>query len=380
MPQQQLIIIGSGMAGYTLLREIRKLDKQLRITLICEDGGDFYSKPMLSNALDKQKDPQSLVVQNAQKMVETQNFELVNYTRISSIDTLNQQISSGSQHWQYSRLVLATGARPFVLPLAGDATPDILSINNLDDYRRFHEKLQPARQIAIIGPGLIGCEFANDLLSAAKQVSVIGPDAWPISNLLPSEIGLFLQHKLEQSGVSFHLENSVQTVNRVDSGYQLTLQDASVIPADLILSAVGLRANLDLAKGSTIKTARGFVVDRFLQTSAKNIYALGDCAEVEGLHLPYILPIMQCARALAQTLSGSKTAVTYPAMPVAIKTPACPIVVSPPPDRQSDWEITQTRDGIKALCHENHQLTGFALAGDTVSEKQALTRLLPAVL
>jgi len=89
---------------------------------------------------------------------------------------------------------------------------------------------------------------------------------------------------------------------------------------------------------------------------------------------------MQGARALAKTLCGDKTAVSYPPMPVAIKTPACPIVVSPPADKKPDWQYTNTSDGIRALCYQNEQLIGFALAGDAVVEKQALTSLLPGVL
>jgi len=380
MAEQNIIIIGSGMAGYTLLREIRKLDTRTKITLICADNGDFYSKPMLSIALDKQKTADALVMQNAEKMQQTQNFELFKRCKVTAIDVKNQQVSSRSQLWQYSQLILATGARPFVLPIKGNAAQDILSINHLDHYRVFRQKLEQAQHIAIIGPGLIGCEFANDLLSASRKVSVIGPDQWPISNLLPQKTGQFLQQKLQQQGVEFYLNNSVQSVDRDDNGYRLTLQDSSTLQADLVLSAVGLRANLDLAASSGIRTARGYVTDRYLQTSIPNIYALGDCAEVAGLHLPFILPIMQGARALAKTLTGDKTAVSYPPMPVAIKTPACPIVVSPPSDKQSVCQYTETEDGIKALYYQQDQLTGFALAGDAVIEKQALTPLLPAVL
>ena len=122
------------------------------------------------------------------------------------------------------------------------------------------------------------------------------------------------------------------------------------------------------------------MVDRHLQTSDADIFALGDCAEVNGLHLPYIMPIMQCARALAKTLTGTPTQVTYPAMPVAIKTPACPLVVAPPPAiHEPDWCYSETEDGIKALCYSNDNLVGFALAGDSVREKQSLARSLPPV-
>lgn len=380
--KKNIIIIGSGMAGYTLLREIRKIDTQIKITLICADSGDFYSKPMLSNALDKNKTPDSLVTQRADMMVKSQGFELINYCNITSIDTDKQEISDGSTNWHYNKLILATGAHPFVLPVDGDAASDILSVNSLDDYRVFYSKLEQSQKIAIIGPGLIGCEFANDLLSADKQITIIGPDPWPISSLLPEAVGHFLQLKLEHETINFHLKNTVKSVNRTESGYQLTLQDDNTLEADLVLSAVGLRANMDLAPNSDIKTNRAYITNLLLQTSIQNIYALGDCAEVQGFHLPYIMPIMQCARALAKTLTGTETKVSYPAMPVAIKTPACPLVVAPPAaEQQIHWQITESANAVKALCvNDDDKLIGFALAGEAVSEKQTLSRALPATL
>ncbi len=375
-----LVIIGSGMAGYTLLREVRKLDPELQITLICADRGDFYSKPMLSNALDKQKTPDSLVTQSAEAISETLNFELVNHTTVNAIDSVNQRVKTDANSFAYQQLVLATGARQFVLPIDGDGAGDILSVNSLDDYRRFYLQLDDAARVAIIGPGLIGCEFANDLALAGKQVAVIGPDAWPLSTLLPEQAGRFLHDKLQQQGIDFHLQTTVQSVQRSAGGYQLSLADGSQLEADLVLSAVGLRANLDLAEAGGLETDRGYVTNRLLQTSIDNIYALGDCAEVEGRHLPYILPIMQCARALAKTLTGDPTEVRYPAMPVTIKTPSCPIVVAPADRSDARWQLENTEDGIKALQYIDDDLVGFVLVGDAVAERQALSRLLPDVL
>lgn len=377
---RNIVIIGSGMAGYTLLRELRKLDKGSEVTLICADNGNFYSKPMLSNALDKQKTPESLVVQTAQKMVDANNFELINKTFIDRIDPASKTVHSGSTSWNYQTLVLATGSKPIRLPIDGDAASDIFSVNHLDHYRHLHPRLLQARHVAIIGPGLIGCEFANDLASVGIPVNIIGPDAWPISTLLPREVGEFLQRKLAAIGCDFHLNNTVNVVNKESDRYRLQLAQGQTLEADLVLSAVGLRANTELARDSELETGRGFVTDRYLRTSEVDIYALGDCAEVDGYHLPFILPIMQCARALAQTLTGQLTAVNYPPMPVAIKTPACPVVVAPSPAKTRDWRVEKTTNGVKALCYAGEQLTGFALAGDCVGEKQALQRLLPDLL
>ena len=374
-----LVIIGSGMAGYTLLRELRKLDKDQTITLICDDAGDFYSKPMLSNALAQNKTPDQLVTLAAEAMVAGQQFELVANTLVDSIDPMQKQVRAGDRSWNYDHLVLATGANPVAPPMQGDASDTVITVNHLDDYRLFRQKLAGAQRVAIIGPGLIGCEFANDLASQHIACSVIGPDPWPLSALLPESAGRLLQQKLEKHSVEFHLGTTVRAIDHAADGLRLTLETQQQIDADCVLSAIGLRPNTRLALDAGLEVQRGIVCDRMLATSDSSIYALGDCAEVNGYNLPYIMPIMHGARALAKTLSGQPTEVSYPVMPVAIKTPACPLVVAPAADAGSTSdETTVDQDGVKVTYHATDgSLQGFVLAGDKVSEKQALARELP---
>ena len=168
-------------------------------------------------------------------------------------------------------------------------------------------------------------------------------------------------------------------MDRHDNALVLRLSDGTTIVADAVLSAVGLRPNLDLARKAGIATRRGIVVDRYLEASTPGVFALGDCAEVEGLVLPFVMPIMQAARALAKTLSGTRTAVSYPAMPVVVKTPAHAVVVAPPsPGGEGHWEVTVTEQGARAVYRDGQgRLLGFALTGAAVAEKQSLTKELP---
>ena len=124
------------------------------------------------------------------------------------------------------------------------------------------------------------------------------------------------------------------------------------------------------------------IKDRQLRTSHANIYALGDCAEVDGLNLLYVMPLMTCARALAQTLAGTPTAVSYGPMPVTVKTPVCPLVVSPPPrGREGSWSVEGSGADLKVLCRDNDgALLGYALTGTAVQEKLTLNRELPPLL
>jgi rubredoxin-NAD+ reductase len=375
-----VVVIGTGLAGYTFAREWRKHDAETPLVMITADGGEFYSKPMLSSALSQGKSVDALVMSDVQGMENTLTAEILVNTRVEHVDAAQQVVQAGSRQLEYSALVLATGASVIRLPLKGDGAEDVISINSLQDYRRFREMLENTRRIALIGPGLIGCEFANDLVSSGKSVDIIGPDPYPLSTLLPEAAGRALQQGLEEAGVNWHLETVTGDISRKGKGYTIELQNGEIVESDLVLSAVGLRPDLTLANLTGLETNRGIVVDRSLATSERNIYALGDCAEVDGLNLPFVAPLMQAARALAVTLSGSVTEVAYPAMPVVVKTTLHPVVVSPPAG-EGEWVIQQGEGGVRALFRDaNGSLLGFALTGDAVAEKQSLTRQLPPVL
>lgn len=382
MDTNSIVIIGTGLAGYNLAREIRKRSQDLELTLITADDGAFYSKPMLSNALAKQKLPAELPMADADKMRADLNATILTETTVTSIDRSNKRLhlDNGNQ-LSFDKLVLATGANPVRFPMDGDGVDDVLVVNTLKDYAQFRTKLKDNASVAIIGPGLIGCEFANDLAATGHKATVIGPDKAPMSTLLPTEVGTILQTALTGLGVDWCLERTVSAINKSNAGYELLLSDGQTVAADLVLFAIGLRADVSLAEAAGMSCQRGVVVNQYLQSSDENIYALGDCAEVEGLVLPFVMPLMNGARALAATLCGESTKVTYPAMPVLVKTPVMTTIVSPPaPSAKGEWQFSEMDNGIKALFKDGDQLLGFALLGDAAAEKQALTKQLPPVL
>jgi rubredoxin-NAD+ reductase len=381
MSHQPVVIIGSGLAGYAVARELRKLNTEIPIIMLSADHGGFYSKPMLSNALATGKTPASILTSDAALMSSQLKITIRPFTRVKTIDQSGSSVLlENGESLSYSHLVLAVGADPIRLPLSGDAVEEVLSVNDLDDYRRFREALKDKKEIAILGAGLIGCEFANDLAIAGYQVHVIDISAHPLGRLLPEEAGKYLQDKLAAAGIRFHLKSKVQHIERVGSRYRLIFEEGQIIEADFVLSAVGLRPRTQLAETAGIYVNHGVVTNRYLQTENTNIFALGDCAEVEGKVLPFVMPISHAARALAATVSGTPTPVHYPPMPVFVKTPACPIVVSPPdPIVIGEWQIDANEDGVKALFQDMAgSLHGFALLGAATKEKNAITpQLLP---
>ena len=379
--QHPIVIVGTGLAGYSLVREIRKLDRDSRILMLTTDDGASFSKPMLSNGFSKGKTADQLAMADVGRMVTQLHVEVRTFTRVSAIDVQQKLIQVGSEKLAYHKLVLAAGADVIDLALPGSGSSQVFSVNDLMDYRRIRDALGQKRRVAILGAGLIGCEFANDLLIGGYQPEIIAPCTTVLPDLLPTAAGLALQQGLENAGVRFHLGHFAEKIDSARQGVELFLDNGEKISADLVLSAVGLRPRTELAEAAGIRCGKGIVVDRTLQTSAEDVYALGDCAEVDGHCLFYVLPLMASAKTLAKTLTGSPSQVSYGVMPVTVKTPACPVVVYPPASSRGEWQIQRESpvDVSAKFVNPEGGLLGFALTGKTIVEKQPLSKLVPPV-
>jgi rubredoxin-NAD+ reductase len=377
-----VVIIGTGLAGYNLAREFRKLDGDTPLLLITADDGRSYSKPMLSTGFAKQKDADGLCMAEPGAMAEQLKAVIRTHTRISGIDPGHKRLWIGEEAVEYRDLVLAWGAQTVQVPVEGDGADHVFPVNDLEDYARLRAAAAGKQRVLILGAGLIGCEFANDMRLGGFEVDVVAPCEQVMPTLLHPAAAAAVQGGLQGLGVRFHLGPVLTRLQQVSEGLEAHLSDGSVIACDLVVSAIGLRPRTDLAAAAGLQTNRGVVVDRQLRTSHGNIFALGDCAEVEGINLLYVMPLMACARALAQTLTGNPTQVSYGPMPITVKTPACPLVVSPPPPGcEGTWQVQGQGSDLKVLCHDaDGQLLGYALTGSAVMEKLALNRQLPALM
>lgn len=375
-----LVIVGTGLAGYSLAREVRKLDPQRPILMLTADDGAAYSKPMLSTGFAKGKTAEGLVTANAGRMAEQLNLQIRTFTRVTAIDRAAGCVCIGEERIAYEQLVLALGAEPRPLALEGDAVARVQSVNDLMDYRRLRDGLVPGQHVLILGAGLIGCEFANDFLQGGLQVTLVAPSATALPLLVPEAIGEAVEQGLASAGAVFRPGRVARRVDACGEQLRVTLDDGEAVLVDRVVSAVGLLPRVALAREAGLDTGQGIRVDAQCRSSDPAIYALGDCAEVAGRNLLYVQPLMICARSLARTLCGSPEPAVYPVMPVVVKTPACPVVVAPPFGAGA-WEIEGTLPHVKAICRdEAGHLVGFAVSGDCCAEKQALTQALQARL
>lgn len=379
-----VLIVGAGMAAYGVAREFRKLDKTTPLLIVASDRAGSYSKPMLSNALAMGKDAKQLQMQDAAQMAASLDATILDGVEVTAIDSAARSITSADGAvTAYRDLVLALGASPIRLPLEGDAAGNVLSVNHLDDYAVLRQRLDAlgrTAHVAILGAGLIGCEFADDLVAGGHRVTLVDPNPRPLAALAAPGLSDALVNawKAANLPITLKLNTTAATVLHREGSLTVTLADGGSIDCDIVLSAVGLRPSIGLAKAAGLRTGRGIVIDEFGRTSAGHIYALGDCAEYTtangGMVMPYIAPLLTASRAIAATLAGTPTPIVLRNDAVVVKTPSLKLALAPPPPgSKGAW--THADDGERLIARfvdEAGMVRGFGLSLHTPALRTAL--------
>ncbi len=375
-----VVIIGTGLAGYTAAREFRKHDAETPLVLVTADDGTSYSKPMLSNAFTRGKSAADLAQASAEQMAAQLGAEVVIERRAVALEPGTMRVRLEDDRALEARAIaLAVGARQVDPGLSGDAVDQVFAVNDLTGYGRVRQALAGARRVVLIGGGLIGCEFANDWVEAGYDVTLFEPRAWPMGTMLPPAAGAHLGGALANAGVDVACGRAAAAVEHGHEELLVRDDTGAGFAADVVVRALGLRPNTELAAHAGLDIGRGIRTDRALETSAAGIFALGDCAEVDGVVLPFILPINHCARALGATLAGRRTEVDYPVMPVIAKTPCCPIqLYAPPPETGGEWQERTDDDGVRGeFVDPAGNPRGFVLTGGAVQDKGAYIGRVP---
>ncbi|RTR31714.1 NADH:flavorubredoxin reductase NorW [Shewanella atlantica] len=376
---QPIVIIGSGFASYQLVKTIRRQDSQQAITVITADSGDDYAKPDLSHVFTKGQSAEDLIKMSADEFAKSHDITLLRHSRVESIDAAQKTLRCNGETIVYGQLVLATGAKAFVPPIDGDAAERIITLNGLEEYRGAQAELAKAKSVLVIGAGLIGSEIAMDLASADRHVILTDRAETLLPGLLPGFISSQLFQSLGNQGVKLELGTLVEQLQQGGEHISVRLRNGHEYFVDAVVCAAGLKPNIQLALEAGLKTNRGIVVDRQLRTSTADIFALGDCAEIEGHLLPFLQPILMSANALAKTLLGQDSDVTLPPMMVKVKTPHLPIQLSGNTSRaDANWQMNANSEGMTARAFdEEKKLIGFVVTGGHMKQAFSLLRELP---
>ena len=375
-----IVIIGSGMAGYMLAQNIRQIESNKSITVVTQNDGRFYPKPMLSTALYHKKSPDHIVTATAQEMMDKYNIHVMTNAPVTEVDFAQKKVQLPNQSLAYDQLVFATGSKSNKIPKVKDVE-GLLSVNSMEDYEALLDQLPHAQEILIIGSGLVGIEFSHDLLTAGHRVSMVSQTEEALWGLVPKAIGLKCRDHLIDMGLEWITDAGVRDVQRQDKKLSVHFSEQPIKQYDLVLSAIGIAPNTDLAKQSGLNTKRGIITDTYGCCRAKDVFALGDCAEIYGLNLTYVAPIKQQAQAIAKTLTGTKTPIHYPAMPVVVKMPTFPLTLVPvrEPKITGQWEIQDNADDSEMIAafYDEKKLKGFALAGTATRQRNEWLAKMP---
>ncbi|RPH24721.1 NADH:flavorubredoxin reductase NorW [Buttiauxella warmboldiae] len=357
-----IVIVGSGFAARQLVKNIRKHDAQVPVRIIAADSMDEYNKPDLSHVISLNQRADDLTRQRAGEFAEQFNLTLNANSWVSGIDPQARLVKCGDQQWSYDKLVLATGSSALLPPIAGKEL--MLTLNSQQEYLACESSLRDAQRVMILGGGLIGTELAMDFCRAGKQVVLVDNASSLLASLMPAEVSSRLQLRLNQMGVEMLFNQRLQSLAQTAQGIDATLSHGRVVEVDAVVSAIGLRPNLSLAQQAGLAVNRGIQVNRQLQTSDANIYALGDCAEIDGKVLPFLQPIQFSAMTLAKNLLGATDGLMLPAMLVKVKTPELPLHLAGETQRADlSWQILAEPQGLIAKgFDEAQQLRAFIVS------------------
>jgi len=272
----EYLIIGNSCAGTNCADKIRAIDKTGNITILSEEPFEAYGRPLISYYLAGKYD-MSLMKYKPADFYAIKKINVVLNCRAENIDVKNKEVKcSNNKTYKYDKLLIATGSVPFVPPVKGiENHKNVFTFLNLEEAKKIEKVITPKSKVVIVGAGLIGLKAAEALAGKVGQIAVLDLADRLMASVLDKKTASIMQKHIEDRNIRFYLSTTVQQVNN-DS---VILSDSTKLECDILIMAVGVRPNTLIAQTANIKTNRGIVVDKYMKTSVKDIYAAGDCVE-----------------------------------------------------------------------------------------------------
>ncbi|MEO6697229.1 MAG: nitrite reductase large subunit NirB [Gammaproteobacteria bacterium] len=302
--KEKLVLIGNGMAGVRTLEELLKVaaDKYEIIVFGAEPYGN-YNRILLSPVLAGEKTVDEIML-NDRKWYADNGITLHCGKEVVEINrTKRQVIADDGACIAYDRLLLATGSNPFIVPVPGHQLPGVVTFRDIRDVQLMMEASKRSQHAVVIGGGLLGLEAANGLMRQGMNVTVVHINEILMERQLDRLAGEMLRKSLEQRGMHFHMPAQTTEILGDERVRGVRFKDGSELYADLVVMAVGIRPNIELAKKSGIYCERGIVVSDTMQTYDPSIYAVGECVQHRNQTYGLVAPLFEQAKVCANHLA-----------------------------------------------------------------------------
>lgn len=301
-----LVVVGNGMAGMRTVEELLKLAPGLYdITVFGAEPHVNYNRIMLSPVLAGEKNAEDIVL-HSREWYKANGITLHSGDPVVRIDRIGRTVHSQTgRQIHYDRLLLATGSRPFIVPVPGHELPGVVGFRDLGDVDTMLRAAAIGRHAVVIGGGLLGLEAANGLKRRGMDVTVVHVTDSLMNQQLDKHASLLLKGALEDKGLRFRLDAQTAEITGAGRVDGVRFKDGGRIPADLVVMAAGVRPNIALARDCGLHCDRAIVVDDTLQTYDPRVYAVGECVQHRSATFGLVAPIWEQARVCAAHLAGA---------------------------------------------------------------------------
>ncbi|MFC4102251.1 nitrite reductase large subunit NirB [Paenibacillus xanthanilyticus] len=377
--RRKLVLIGNGMAGINALEQILKLTNAFEITVYGEEPYPNYNRIQLSYVLEGSKTIDDIIL-NSREWYEENGITLHTGTKVARIDTAAKRVyTSAGDSADYDILIIATGSKPFVLPIPGADKKGVIGFRDIADCETMIGAAGRVKQAAVIGGGLLGLEAAKGLVQLGMETTVVHLMDTLMERQLDQTAAGMLKAELERQGIKFRMGAKTVEVLGGTEASGLRFADGEELDAQLVVMSAGIIPNAEVAKASGIETGRGILVNDYLQTSAPDVYAVGECCEHRGVCYGLVAPLFDQGAVLAKTIAGVNTA-PYEGSTVSTKLKISGVDVFSAgeyldaPDHRvlrlhDDW-----RGVYKKVLLRDKQIVGAVMYGD-VTDAPLLARL-----
>ena len=304
--KDRLVVVGNGMAGVACVEQILRHSPDFHITIFGDETHVNYNRIQLSSVLAGEKEIDDIVL-NGLDWYQQNAIDLRLGVRITGVDPLARTVTGNDGSvTPYDKLLLATGSSPLIPAIAGADKDGVFCFRNLDDTRALLDRVHPGMKVAVIGGGLLGLEAARGLQSRGADVTVVHLMKHLMERQLDPTGGEYLQRKIEELGVKVLLSHSTAAILGEGRVEGISFVNSYRMETDMVVIAVGIRPNVELARAAGLEVNRGIVVNDHMETSDPAIFAVGECVEHNGVVYGLVAPLFEQGKVLAATITGNR--------------------------------------------------------------------------